>query len=85
MEKIRRVSMAAKRPDTLPESTPRLNIRSDRYAPLNFSVERTKQCRNPIFNYLAHFLRFFKTSQPRSQSLYLGLGVRCNLQGAILT
>ena len=37
--------MAAKRPDTIPESTPRLNIRGSRYAPLNVSVERTKQRR----------------------------------------
>ena len=48
MENIRRISKAAKRPDTIPESTPRLNIRGDRYAPLNFSIERTKQRRNPM-------------------------------------
>ena len=65
MEKIRRISMAAKRPDTIPESTPRLNIRGGRYAPLNVSVERTKQRRDPIFIWY-QFVPFFKTSQPRS-------------------
>ena len=57
MENIRGISMAAKRPATIPESTPRLNIRGGRYTHLTFSVvsvERTKQRRNsmliwPIF------------------------------------
>lgn len=32
MENIRRISMGTKRPDTIPESSPRLKIRGDRYA-----------------------------------------------------
>lgn len=65
MENIRRISVATKRSDTIPESTPRLKIRGDRYAPLNVSVNCTKlQRRNPVLIVvvvvvnLPHFLLF---------------------------
>ena len=40
MENIRRISMGTKRPDTIPESTPRLKIRGDRYAFVSVGAEK---------------------------------------------
>lgn len=40
MENIRRISMGTKRPDTIPESSPRLKIRGDRYAFVSGGAEK---------------------------------------------